>query len=272
MRIGLFLVVLMVLALTLVIGGPARLYAADANPPQSPAQRAENHSRLGVEFYQRGLHKEAVREMMLAYKAVPDAMLLYNVARIYQKMDQGDLAMGFFKRFLAHEGADPDTVADALGHMETLESSADEPPSGAASVGSIEDVAASPEPAPPSEPSRKGPSSQVVAIPVALAGAAFGTMAIAGVAALSRGQTSKDVTHPWAERSLARAQAEDLALVSDVSLGVGLAGTIASVIALLVARRNSPAAKADVLLVPLGPSVGPGLTLSGRIGGARGPR
>jgi len=273
MRAGWILAALSCLVTALALFSSSPLLAAD----DSPSDRAELHSRLGVEYYQQGLYKEAVREMMLAYEAVPDAMLLYNVARIYQRMEQGDLAIGFFKRFVAHEGADPDTVQEALGHMETLSSPSSVGQQNPRSVESVEDGTAPPAPAPAEAPdpvadSRTPPTVSPVAVPVVVGGAGFGSMAVAGALALAMNQRSKDTTLPWDDRSAARDQAEALAVVADVSLGVGIAGTVASVIALVVQRRTAGAQQVELLLVPAGPVAGPGLMLSGRFGRAGGSK
>ena len=95
---------------------------------------------------------------------------------------------------------------------------------------------------------------------------------LAGALALVMNQRSKDTTLPWEDRSAARGQAEALAVVADVSLGVGIAGTVASVIALVVQRRTAGAQQVELLLVPAGPVAGPGLTLSGRFGRAGGSK
>ena len=260
----------------LVVCSPCLAQGADEVEVTSPAQRAETHSRLGVEYYQGGLYKEAVREMMLAYEAVPDATLLYNVARIYQKMEQGDLAVGFFKRFVAHEGADPDTVKDALGHMEALTSPLSDSRQRPTPVENIEELPAAEPPvstAPAEVSASVSPALRLEAIPVAVAGAGFASMAITGALAIARKESARDLDVPWEDRSLALGQAEDLAVVSDISLGIGVAASVASVIALIAQRqRFGPPKKAAVFFVPAGPAVGPGLTLFGRLGGSGGAR
>ncbi len=279
MRAGWILAALSCVVVALVVCNSSPLQAADDKESSSPSQRAETHSRLGVEYYQQGLYKEAVREMMLAYEAVPDAMLLYNVGRIYQRMEQGDLAIGFLKRFVAHEGADPDTVQDALGHMETLSRPPGVAPQSPESVESFEELPATqstpPTDAADPEPAVSGPpqaSFSPAALPVAVAGVGFVSMAITGALSLATNQRSKDATLSWEDRTAARGQAEELALAADISLGVGIAASVASVIALVIQRRGAAGQQTELLLVPAGPAPGPGLTLSGRFGRAGGSR
>jgi tetratricopeptide (TPR) repeat protein len=260
----------------LIAFNPCLAQAGDEVDASSPAQRAETHSRLGVEYYQSGLYKEAVREMMLAYEAVPDATLLYNVARIYQKMGQADLAVGFFKRFVSHEGANPNTVKDALGHMEAL--SASESGGGREAttpVENIEEVSVAeeqPPAVPPQASASPRPSMPFAAIPVAVAGASFGAMAITGALAVERNEAAKDVALTWENRTSARSAAEDLALVADISLGVGVAASVASVIALIAQKHRPAQSEAAVFFVPAGPTAGLGLTVFGRLGGSGGLR
>lgn len=266
-----------IVVLFLVVFSPCMAQAGEAVDSSTPAQRAETHSRLGVEYYQSGMYKEAVREMMLAYEAVPDATLLYNVARIYQKMGQNDLAVGFFKRFVSHEGADPNTVKDALGHMESLSASRTEesPTSTAPAEDTEPDPVAEEAPAPTAPVQAPAPITPPVpyaAVPVAVAGAGFGSMAIAGALAIERNETAKDAGLAWEDRRNARRAAEDLALVADVSLGVGIAASVASVVALIVQRQRPAQGEAAVFFVPAGPAAGPGLTVFGRLGGSGGAR
>jgi len=259
------------LCAALLLLAPAGLRAEEQASPPSVAERAEEHSRLGVEYYQQGLYKEAVREMMLAYEAVPDATLLYNVARIYQKMEQPDLATGFFKRFVAHEGADPDTVKDALGHMESIARGESSAKSNATEVQNLDPVQA--EEVPPvasvEEPAEVLPAV-AVRRPAAIvtgvaAGSSFAVMAVTGALAISRNQDAKNHAVEWEARLAARAEADGLGLVADVTLGIGIAASVATVIALLVPRK----AKSAVMIVPAGPADGPGLTFTGHFGGGQ---
>jgi len=274
-------------ALTLLIAGlclaplPALADGDSESVPTSPAERAEEHSRLGVEYYQAGRFPEAVREMMAAYEAVPDATLLYNVARIYEKMDQPDLAVRFFKRFVAHEGADPDTVQEALEHMQSLanasataspakpvaalvEPSGLEPSGSAAAAGA--DGATEPSTGASAATGRKHPAPWITG---SVAAASLAVLAATGVGALVSDATERDTSLPWDERVAAKARADELAVVADVSLGVAAAAAVATVIAALVVRKKV----APVTLVPIGPGDGPGLSLRFRFGAAdRRPR
>jgi tetratricopeptide (TPR) repeat protein len=227
--------------------------------PMSAAERAEEHSRLGVEFYQAGRFPEAVREMMAAYEAVPDATLLYNVARIYEKMGQSDLAIRFFKRFVGHEGADPDTVQEALEHMESLaNAAADGRP--VAPVMALEEPAAA-----AAGTSQEGTTAKQHPAPWIAGSVAAGSLALlaaSGVGALVSDATEHDTTLAWDERVAAKELADDLALVADVSLGVAAAAAVVTVIAALATRKKM----APVTLLPIGPGDGPGLSLRVRFG------
>ena len=260
------------LCAALLLLAPAGLRAEEQASPPSAEELASEHSKEGVSYYKKGLFKEAVREMMLAYELVPDATLLYNVARIYQKMGQSDLATGFFKRFVAHEGADPDTVKDALGHMESLESGGSSAESDTPEFQNLDPTQSEP-PAPvvaAKEPAEVLPAAGVrnpaAIVTGVVAGSSFAVMAVTGALAISRNQVAKDQRVEWEERVAVRAEADRLGLVADVTLGVGIAASVATVVALIASRKH----KAAVMIVPAGPSDGPGLTFSGHFGA--GPR
>ena len=103
-----------------------------------------------------------------------------------------------------------------------------------------------------------------------VAGTSLAAMAVTGSLALARNEVAKDPNGEmaWAARMTARDEAVQLGVVADVSLGIGIAASVATVIALLATRKP----KASVMLVPAGPAGdGPGITLSGHFGrrGAR---
>ncbi|MBJ93870.1 MAG: hypothetical protein CMP23_05265 [Rickettsiales bacterium] len=271
------LLLLIVVSLVGLVSSVSPVASAREASAETPAARAEEHSRLGVEYYQQGLYKEAVHEMMLAYEQVPDATLLYNVARIYQKMEKLDLAVQFFKRFVAHEGADPGTVQEALGHMEALEQQlqvaaepADVPTEPVAAVvaeESAESVVAGAEPV--SQVNRQPALALRIAVPTAAV--SFGLMGTAGVGAMVRNQQAGDLSLDFERRLEAKAEAETMARVADVALAVGAGATIASVVALVVKARATPSQQSSLLLLPLGPGTGPGLSLAGTFGAGAQP-
>ncbi len=274
-----------VLLIAALLLGPSSSSAEETTEAsqQSAAEQASEHSRLGVEAYKEGRLPEAVKEMLTAYNLFPDVTLLYNIARIYQKMEQPDLAITYFKKFVAEEGADPDTVQAALEHMATLVNDKAQAESSVPVLESEPEPEPEPEPVAPDipEPAVEEQSTGAAAVaPVvqtrpmhpapwitgSVAGAALATLGISGAAALFEQGRAQEPTRGWEERLEAKALSDDLGVVADVSLGVGVAATVATVI-LAVATRHKAA---PVVLLPVGPGGVPGLGLSMRFGAPAG--
>ena len=200
---------------------------AHAQPYDDAAiEKAENHSRLGVERYQAGRYAEAIREMLAAYQAVPDAALHYNVARIYQAMGQGDLALTYFKQFVTAPDADPDMVQQALDHMATLEPERAAEKSEAGPPDTKEDVPKDPAVAEP-EPGGGDSTGGSGVLPWVVGGVGAGAVvggSITGLLSLQANQTYQDVTLPFAERLEAQSSGRSLALTTDVLMVTGALG------------------------------------------------
>lgn len=109
-----------VLAVSTVVASRVVLAESSSTAPLSPEALAEKHSRLGVAHYQAERYPEAVAEMLLAYQAVPDADLLYNIARIYEKLSEFGIAIAYYQRFVVLDAADPARVQKALKHLQRL--------------------------------------------------------------------------------------------------------------------------------------------------------
>jgi tetratricopeptide (TPR) repeat protein len=95
-----------------------------AAAPETAVEAAERHNQLGLEHYHAKRYPEAVGEMLAAYRAVPDAALLYNIARIYQTIGEKDLAISYFHRFVKSPDAEPATVEKAVARLAELRSPA----------------------------------------------------------------------------------------------------------------------------------------------------
>ena len=236
----------------------ATLAQEPAATPETEAS-AEEHSRRGVEFYAEGKLPEAVREMLKAYELAPEPGLLYNIARIYQKMGQRDLATPYLKEFVTQPGADPDTVQKALQHLEALKRAP------AASMPRAVPPPPAPEPEPTPEPApaptEPGPapapaeSSSIDLLGWITLGTGGATLIVAGVLgglALSADGVVNDLNADTADRAAAQQDVEDFGLGADICIGVGVAAAAAGLVMLLVnAGEDAPAAA-------LAPTLGPG--------------
>ena len=106
------------MACLLALSVPGLARAQSAAEAESAA--VERHNRLGIEHYKAGRFPEAVREMLEAYRLAPEPGLLYNIARIYQKMGENELALQYFQEFVTSKDVDPGDVKKALENMSVL--------------------------------------------------------------------------------------------------------------------------------------------------------
>ena len=147
--------------LSFIVFSSATVFVTSAfanSPTKEAAALAEKHSRQGVEHYQAGRYPEAVAEMLSAYQAVPDPDLLYNIARIYEKLSEFEIAISYYQRFVVSDGADPERVKKALEHVQRLKK---EERSRQSEVARVEDPATKQQPKPKSEnPVNEPPSAE----------------------------------------------------------------------------------------------------------------
>ena len=220
---------------------------------------AEAHSKLGVELYAAGKLPEAVREMLKAYELAPEPGLLYNIARIYQKMGERDLALHYFKKFVTLDGADPDRVQKALQHLEALKT---------VRVTPVLTVDQAPPPAPeaPSPAASEAPIVLQETTPhtspdrslewslIASGGAAIVIGGVLGVLALDSASSLEDAAASYEAKRVSQQDAKDFALGSDIALGVGIAAATAGMVLFLL-PNESPAETSSAQLLPaLSPS------------------
>jgi len=226
---------------------PSLLHAA----PTDTETTAEEHSKRGVEFYAEGELPEAVREMLKAYELVPEPGLLYNIARIYQKMGEEDLATHYFKKFVTFEGADPDRVQKALTHLEDLKAKpkpapeleaqpapADPPQSGDATAppGNAEAAPVSGEANPTRANDSKGNFTAWSLIGGGGTGVALGV--VLGTLALKNAGDLDDPLLTYDDKLASQQSSRDLALGADISMALGIAATGTGLLVLLSSDKK----------------------------------
>ncbi|MDP6942526.1 MAG: tetratricopeptide repeat protein [Myxococcota bacterium] len=232
--------------------------AAAQGAPSTEAS-AEEHSRRGVEFYDAGKLPEAVREMLKAYELAPEAGLLYNIARIYQKMGQRDLAIHYLKEFVTQPRADPDTVQKALNHLEALKNEPASPvvlsPPPAEPVAPAEPIAPAESAAPVAAPApvvSTGPDHTLAWITLGTGAAALVVGGVLGGLALGSAGGLDNATATYEDKLSFQQTARDMALGADVCFGVGVTAAALGLVLLLTAGGDEEPAAV------FGPSVGPG--------------
>lgn len=72
----------------------------------SDITKAEKHNRAGVEYYKAGNLSDAIHQTLLAYELVPDSRLIFNIARIYHKMSEYQLAVQHYEKYILSSDAD----------------------------------------------------------------------------------------------------------------------------------------------------------------------
>jgi len=190
--------------------------ASAADPDEAAIDAAEQHSQKGLEHYNAERYPEAVREMLAAYQAVPDAALLYNIARIYQTMQEPDLAVEYFHRFVKSPDAAPDTVQRALAYLTELREQEVAPVVAPAPVESAQPLAVA-----------RSPAVNWQVVPVIVGASGLATGVVAGLLAASAQATYLDADVDYDERLLAQDRGRKLALWADVgwtfsALGSGI--------------------------------------------------
>ena len=231
---------------------------------------AEEHSRLGVEFYKAEKFPEAIREMIAAYRLVPDAGLLYNIARIYHRMGEWDLAIDYYKKYVAHDEADPNTVQKSLVFMKELRAGKNN-----IEAGALPQIVPQPQsppvatkpmatPAPTPGPTASPEKDDTMALVVAGGGLALITTGVVlGSMASSESDAVSDPGLSFVERLDAQESGELLALSADISIISGLLVLGTGVMLLVYDSEQAaplPAATLDFTFNP-GSSVGAQLSL-----------
>ncbi|HCP46616.1 MAG TPA: hypothetical protein DIU15_11260 [Deltaproteobacteria bacterium] len=246
------------------------------------AAAAEAANQRGLEAYAEGRYPEAVEAMLEAYQHFPDPALLFNVARIYEAMDEPALALSTYERFVQDPEADPDTVRRALEALSTLrdegrrrpntpelkEIGSDAADSGATRAAPTEPEGGAATPMPSSEAAMSAsaktspPSRRPSPAPFLLAGGGAAFLGVGVGFAITAGQSyarATDLESSYEERLAAQQSGPTQALTADVLAGVGAGMVAAGIVAALIETlrpRNS-----QVVVAPWGGPEGGGLLL-----------
>lgn len=130
---------LFALFVALALAGPVA--AQDTPPPDGEsgaahldadtARRARDEYTAGVEHYQNGRYREAIRAFQVAASLTPSADLSYNIARAYEEVARRegnaadwDEAISYYRRYLS-DRVDPPDRAEVEAHIVELTELAD---------------------------------------------------------------------------------------------------------------------------------------------------
>jgi tetratricopeptide (TPR) repeat protein len=260
-------------AALLTAAGVASPALAEEAAPSADVSRAEDYAAQAFEAYSRKEYQEAVVLYLKALEASPSADILYNLAKIYDtKLQDRELAMKFYRRYIADPGAEPERVRAAnarLAELRELEVAATDKPAQSAPA-----VAA--RPAEDRQEKRLPPADEGGLTGMQVAGLATGLVGIGGVvvgtvfglSAKSDADVAKQDCNGndcTTQRGVDAAEdASTKATISTVSFIAGGALTALGTV-LLISGSRSP--ERDTASVRLAPYAGPGslgTQLSGR--------
>lgn len=248
-------------AMALLLAAPVQ-----AQPADDTVARVEALAGEARALYDAGEFGQAVARYLEAYKLQPTAAVLYNVAVIYdKKIQEVDLAIEYYRRYIASPDADPDAVQRATARLQALKAEKEArrqadlstlptetpPPSGNPGVSGLA------QPAPT--------SGQAVAGWVLIG---TGLVGLAGGGVM--GYLARDSADKFSESTLYdekvghREDAEGRALIADVLFGVGAAAALTGVVLLVLDDGPAPA-EVGALRVGPTPEGGFGVWLGGTL-------
>ena len=181
--------------------------AARAAPPGIRAERSVKLSEEAQAAYLDGRFDEAIRLYLMAYDALPDPGILYNIGFVYErKLDDPELALGYYERVATAPDVPEELAAKAAARLEGVRqvlADRKKPPP-------IE------KPPPPEEPPAEGPTGDVRWAPVLtmavggaalLGGAVMGSLALDAEGRYANARDSGDTEGARSWQSTGRGQA-----------------------------------------------------------------
>lgn len=240
-------------AMALLLAAPVQ-----AQPDDTVAQ-VEALAGEARALYDAGEFGQAVARYLEAYKLQPTAAVLYNVAVIYdKKIQEVDLAIEYYRRYIASPDADPKAVQRATARLQALK--AEKEARRQADLSTLPTEPAR-DPGPPGVSDTVAPpppmSGQSVAGYV-LVGTGLVGLAGGGVMGYLAGDSADkfSASTEFDEKTELREQAQSRALVADVLYGVGAAAVVTGI--LLVVLDDGPA-DAQTGRLQVGPTAGGGV-------------
>ncbi|MCB9527569.1 MAG: hypothetical protein R3F65_10980 [bacterium] len=245
-------------ALALLLTAP--VMAPAAAQPADTVEKVEALAREARTLYDAGEFGQAVAVYLEAYKLQPTAAVLYNVAVIYdKKLQEVDLAIDFYRRYIGSPDADPPAVQRATVRIQELKTEQ--------AARREADLARLPTRPPPTA-TPEDTVLQPVEVDRPLSGqTVWGYVALGSGVALAAGGAVMGVLASDAADEFAgstdlddkldhRDTAESRALVADVLIGVGAAAAVAGLL-MIVLDDGDPAARgASIGLAPTAGGVG----------------
>lgn len=233
----------------LALARPSVGLAAETDP--DVLARVERKAAEAREAYQAQDFEQAVALYLEAWRLAPAGAILYNIAHIYdRKLKELDLAIEFYRRYIASPDADPAAAARATRRIRELKAE-----KAAREEAELERMRARREPAPQPEPTPAradtvrapvettdpGADQRLMGwIGVGVGAAMLATAGGLGVAAQSRADDFGASVSLDQKKSF-RDEGETFALTADVLYAVGGVAAVTGVVLLLTAPEEEPA-------------------------------
>lgn len=218
---------------------PPAAPAAASKPAESPSalppavlEEAARIYQMGQDAYGKGRYESAFTSFHHAYQMTKAPDLLYNLAKVSVKLGQREVAVGYYRQYLAGHPADEATVQKELDELLL-----------ASPLGSVTTQTPAPAPVP------SGPASDLDIprwVPWAMIGGGAGLLGISIGLLVAGGITPADTAADQAQRRAMLASGGVLG-------GIGLASTIGgAVLRLRMGKSTNQPKTAQMFLSPAG--------------------
>lgn len=209
---------------------------------QAPAEQVETLAAKAKAHYKAGRFNDAISVYLEAYQVSPAAGLLYNVAHIYdRKLDELDLALQFYRRYVGDPTASPEGVRKANLRIQELK--AEKKKREVAAMARPKPPVAQPPPPVVTKPIRPTSNKQKTAgwVAIGVGVAAAGAGAVFGIQAQGSADDF-DSANDLTTKKNARDDGQSQALLADILYGVGAVSAITGVVLLLTADDDDATA------------------------------
>lgn len=246
------------LGLSLSLGALVSPAPARADEPTAAQLSDQAYAR-----YEAGDYPSAVALYMKAYAINVDARILFNVAQIYdRKVQDRDLAIEYYRRYLKSTTTEVDLVRKATERVTELQRQLDdkpkgEPPPAAANKAPQGPAPAAPPPAAPPPAEERGASHAYWA-GYATAGLFAAGAIVTGSLALSASSSLSSATYtgstPPADVDSTATRSKALGITTDVLIGSAVVAAAVTLIVQLTASKSPPKAASALRAVAPGPT------------------
>jgi tetratricopeptide (TPR) repeat protein len=243
----------------------AQAIAEDASPSQEAGDEFDAIVARAVEAYGAQRYDEAIENFQRAYALRPQAELIYNIARVYERSVRREEAIEHYQRFLELPNTTAELRARAINSLEALHNELE-----AMERARQRETPPPPQPLPPPVDEPPNVLGALGWALIGLGGAALATGAVFGGLALSE-ETATEEANSLADQQLHLDRGENFALAADLLFGIGGALAVTGAILLIVRATRGDADEDEQtqgdqqvsLHLNLG-GQGLGLTLDGR--------